>query len=208
MPFWLCAPHERPAGSWIGLASCRREGRLRGGNGLTENARAGRIGGFFRVRGEQQGLWRCAAHDADFAHATLNGALGGFEFQDHASGNDPALDEAIDFSAIDGGKNSLAIEHACDVGEIDQLVGIKKLRASRRHMIRVDVVELVVCAYTEAWRYGQQPLAPQRLDELQVHASEVPNVAQAAFHFVVHYGLSKETTRVRRRNSYGWLTFR
>src|SRR5262245_27084456 len=96
------------------------------------------------MRGKQQRLWRCASHDADFAHATLNGALGGFQFEDHAAGNDAALDEALNFCAIDDGKNFLTIEYASDIGEIDQLVGIKEFRACRSHVICVDVVELVV----------------------------------------------------------------
>jgi len=38
--------------------------------------------------------------------------LAAFQFQDHASGNDAAVDEAFDFFAGDGGEDSLPIEHA------------------------------------------------------------------------------------------------
>jgi len=37
------------------------------------------------MRREQQRLGRSAANDADLADAAFDGALGGFQFQDHAS---------------------------------------------------------------------------------------------------------------------------
>ena len=53
-----------------------------------------------------------------------------------------ALDEALDFFAGDGGEDFFSVEHAGDVGEINQLVGTEKFGASGSHVIGIDVVEL------------------------------------------------------------------
>src|SRR5437016_3996800 len=102
-------------------ASCRRKSRLRGGQRFTEDACSGNQGGsvvsgsFCPVSSQQQGVGRTAADYANFADAAFDGTLGGFQLQNHAAGNDTALDQSFDFPAGDGGENSLAIEDARDI---------------------------------------------------------------------------------------------
>src|SRR5207253_8643741 len=101
-------------------------------------------GSFCPVSSQQQGVGRTAADYANFADAAFDGTLGGFQLQNHAAGNDTALDQSFDFPAGDGGENSLAIEDARDIREIDQLIGAEIFRAGRGHMVGVDVVQFIV----------------------------------------------------------------
>jgi len=64
-----------------------------------------------------------AADDVNTFDATFEGALGGFEFQDHAAGDGAILDEGLDFVARDGGDYFFSLQDAGDVGEIDELIG-------------------------------------------------------------------------------------
>src|SRR5436853_629672 len=58
--------------------------------------------------------------------------------------SDAALDQSFDFLAGDGGENSLTIEDARDIREIDQLIGAEIFGAGRGHVVGVDVVQLIV----------------------------------------------------------------
>ena len=57
-----------------------------------------------------------ATDDADFADATFEGAFRSFELQNHAAGDDAALDQALNFFAGDGGEDFFTVEHTGDVG--------------------------------------------------------------------------------------------
>src|SRR5207245_8156109 len=52
-----------------------------------------------------------------------------------------------------------------------------------------------------------KPLAPERLEEWQIQAREVTDVAEAAFHFVVNHGLGEERARVCGGDTDGGLAF-
>src|SRR5712692_11395807 len=197
---WACARSASGAFDWTACPSCRRKSRLRGGQRFTEDAcsrdqRHSVIGGCFRsVRSQQQGAGRGAADDADFADAAFDGPLGGFELENHAARNDAALDQALDFLAGDGGKNSFPVENAGDIREIDQLIGAEIFRAGSGHVVGVDVVQLIVGTQAKARRYGQKAFVPKRFDELRVQSGEITDEAEAAFDFVVHYRFGDETT--------------
>jgi hypothetical protein len=120
------------------------------------------------MRREQQRFGGGASYDADFADAAFDGALGGFQLQNHAAGNDVALNQAFDFLAGDGSQDFFSIEYASNIGEIDQLIRAEILGTGRSHVVRVDVVELIVRANAETWRNGKESFAPERLDELCV----------------------------------------
>src|SRR5579863_370116 len=114
-----------------------------------------------------------ATNDADFTNAAFEGALGSFKLENHAAGNDSALNEALDLFASDGGKNLFAVENTSDICEIDQLIGFEKLGAGGSHMVGVDVVQLVVGAEAEAGSDGNEPFAPERFNESVVEAGEI-----------------------------------
>ena len=110
--------------------------------------------------------------------------------------------------ARNSGEHFFTIQYARDVGEINQLVGTEKFRARRGHVIRVDVVKLVVRADAKAGSHRHEPLAPERFDEGQVQACQIADEAEAAFHFVVHHGLGEEAAGIRGGDSDGGLTLR
>ena len=87
---------------------------------------------FGGVKREKKRIGRRAADDTHLADAAFKSALGGFELENHATGDDAALDEALTFFAGDGGEDFFAVENAGDVGEIDQLVGVREIRRRRR----------------------------------------------------------------------------
>src|SRR5439155_3594166 len=133
-----------------------------------------------------------AAHDAHFTDAAFDGPLGGFELENHAPRNDAALDQALNVLASDHRENSLPIENAGDIREIDQLVSAEIFRAGSGHVVGVDVVQLVVRTQAEARRNGQKSFLPEGFDEWRVQSGEVTDEAQAAFDFVVHHWLGDE----------------
>ena len=157
--------------------------------------------------GEQQRLGGGAAHDADLLDASFDGPLGGLELQDHAATDDAPLHELLDFLAGDDGKNFFTIQHAGHIREINQLVGAEEFRARRGHVIGIDVIELVVGTDAETGRHGQQSFAPQRLYERQIQPGQIADIAQAAFHLVVHHRLGEEAPRIRSGDSDGRLAF-
>jgi len=160
------------------------------------------------VRCQQQGAGRSAADDADFADAAFDGTLRGFELENHAARNDAALDQAFNLLAGDDRENSLPIENAGDVREIDQLISAEIFRAGGGHVVGVDVVQLIVRTQAEARGNGQKPFVPERFDEGRVQSGEIADEAQTAFDFVVHHGLGDETPSVRGRDADGGLPFR
>jgi hypothetical protein len=87
------------------------------------------------------------------------------------------------------------------------LVGIEELGACRSHVVGVDVVKFVVRTDAEAGRHGNQPFAPERFDEGKIQASEIANVAEAAFYFVVDHGLGEEAAGIRSGDSDRGLAF-
>jgi len=93
--------------------------------------------------------------DADFADAAFDGALSGFELENHAARNDAALDQAFNLLAGDDRENSLPIENAGDVREIDQLISAEIFRAGGGHVVGVDVVQLIVRTQAEARATGR-----------------------------------------------------
>ena len=75
-------------------------------------------------------------------------------------------------------------------------------------MVRIDVVELIVRAQTEAGGHGQQTLAPQRFEKGDVDAGQVADKTQIAFFVVVEHWFGPETLRVGGGNADGRLPFR
>src|SRR5271168_5209971 len=162
-------------------------------------------GGFAGVEGEEQTIGGSAAHNADLADAAFDGALGGFQLQNHAAGNDAGLHEALDFLAGDGGKNMFAVKNAGDVGEVNQLIGGEIFGASRGHVVGVDVVELVVGADAQAGSDGEQALAPERFEKWSVEAGEVADETETARDFVVKHGFGFESAGIGGGNAHGGL---
>src|SRR5713226_3215076 len=207
-------PHAKRFFSCEKYASCRRKSRAGGGEWFAQDARAWNrrsavIFNGTRCAGrEQQCFGGSAANDADLADATFDGALGGFQFQDHASGNDVALYQAFDLFAGDGGEDSFPVEHAGNIGEVDQLIRTEVFGTSSGHVVRIDVVELIVRANAETWRDREESFAPERFDERRVQPREIAHETETALHFVVHHRLGDETLRIRGGNAYGRLAFR
>jgi len=56
-----------------------------------------------------------AAYNVNFANATLEGALGGFQLQNHAAGDNARVHKMVDLFAGNGGENFVAIEDAGDI---------------------------------------------------------------------------------------------
>jgi hypothetical protein len=148
-----------------------------------------------------------AANDANFADAAFEGTLGSFQFENHAAGNDAALNEALDLLASDCGKDSFAIENAGDVGEIDQLVSAEKFGTSSGHVIGVDVIKLVIGAETEAGSDGNEAFAPEGFDESAVQPSEITNESEAAGDFAVGHRLRQETLSIGGGNANRRIAF-
>jgi hypothetical protein len=164
--------------------------------------------GFRRVGSQEQSVGRGATYDAHFADTAFDGALGGFELEDHSAGNNVALDQALDFLAGDGGKNFFAIEDASNISEINQLIGVEKFSAGCGHVVGIDIVELVVRADAEARCDGDKALAPKGANEFGVQSSEVANKTKAARNFIVDHGFGDETLGVRGGDTDGGLAFR
>src|SRR5437016_12894420 len=95
------------------------------------------------MRSEQQSVRRSAADNADFADAAFDSALGGFQLKNHAAGNDAALEQPFDFLAGDGGENSLTIDVACAVRELEQLICAEIFGAVRGHAVSVGGVRTI-----------------------------------------------------------------
>src|SRR5580700_1046094 len=96
-----------------------------------------------------------------FAYASFESAFGSFQFEHHATRNDPSLDQAFDLFAGNGGNHAFAMQNAGDVGEIDEVLRRDEFGAGGGHVVGVDVVEFAVGAQAEAGSYGQQIFAPQ-----------------------------------------------
>ena len=94
--------------------------------------------------------------------------LAASSFRYHSTRNDTALHQPLDFLAADHRKHLLAVEHAGNVRQVNQLVGAQIFRARRGHVIGIDIVELVVRAKTEARRDRHEFFAPQRFDESRI----------------------------------------
>ena len=163
--------------------------------------------GFRSVGSQEQSVGRGATDDANFSDAAFNGPLGGFELEDHAAGNDVALHQALDFLASNGGENFFAIEDAGNISEIDQLIGVEKLRTGRGHVISVDIVELVVRADAKAGRNGDETLAPKGADEFGIQSGEIADETETACDLIVDHGFSNETLGVRGGDTDGGLAF-
>src|SRR5580693_1434635 len=92
----------------------RRKSRLGAGERLAENACAGNrrsviFGGVLgRVKREEKSIGRRAADDAHLTDAAFESALGGFQFENHSTGDDTALHQAFALETGDGGENFLA----------------------------------------------------------------------------------------------------
>src|ERR1700676_4667264 len=151
--------------------------------------------------GSQSRRREITAYDANLLNPAGKGALGSFEFQNHAAGDDPRLHEMVDLFAGDGGKNFFAVEHACDIREIDEVIGCGEFGAGRSHVVRVDVVKLVVGAQSEAGGYRKQFFAPQRFEEANVDTGQVAHEAEPAFDIVVHQRGGGKTGGIRGGNS-------
>jgi hypothetical protein len=108
------------------------------------------VGVIRRVKREEKRIGNRATNDTHLTNAAFEGALGGFEFENHATGDDAALNEALALFTGDGGENFVAVKNAGNVGEIDQLIGVEKFGAGSGHVVGVDVVKLVVGAEAEA----------------------------------------------------------
>jgi hypothetical protein len=160
------------------------------------------------VKRQEKGILSRATDNANFADAAFEGALGGLELENHSTGDNAALDEALDFFAGNSGEHFFSIEDTGDVGEINQLVGTKKFGASGGHVIGVDVVQLVVGTETEAGSDGNEPLSPERFDESDVHAREVTDKAEAAWYFTMGHRLSKKTLGIGGGDANRGIAFR
>src|SRR5579864_5880445 len=91
-----------------------------------------------------ESLRRSAADNLHDTNAAFEGALGGLEFQNHAARYGAALHHPLHLLASNLGKDVLAVEHARDISEINQLIGGEIFRARSGHVIGIDVEELVV----------------------------------------------------------------
>src|SRR6266852_3224386 len=158
-----------------------RGGSLAGGGKLLHHAGAGNVGngGFAGVKEMRcEGLGsHVAADDAHFAHAAIDGALGGFEFEDHAAGDDAGLHQVIQFFAGNGGKYFSAIEDAGNIGEIDEVIGAYEFSSGGGHVVGVDVVELVIGAKAEAGGDGKKFFTPKGFEKTDIDAGEIADEA-------------------------------
>src|SRR5208283_344599 len=126
-------------------------GREAAQNTGTGNSGKGCAAGNGRKQGGgQRGPGRMASHNVNFANATLEGALGGLQLQNHAAGDDARVHEMVDLFAGNGREDFVAIEDAGDIGEVHEVVRIDELSTGRSHVIGIDVVELAVRAQPEA----------------------------------------------------------
>ena len=91
-----------------------------------------------------------AADDVNFANPTLEGALGRFQFQNHAAGNDAGLHEVVNLFARDGGEDLIAVQDAGDIGKVNEMVRSNEFGTSGSHMIGIDIVEFTVGAKAKA----------------------------------------------------------
>src|SRR5208282_16551 len=82
-----------------------------------------------------------AADDVYLADAALEGALCGFQLQNHAAGDHAGMHEALDLPARDRGEDFFAVQDAGDVREIDEMVGANKFGGGGGHVIGIDIVE-------------------------------------------------------------------
>ena len=96
------------------------------------------------------------ADDVHLVDSAFKSALGCFQLQDHAARDHARFDEVINLFAGQRGDHFLAVQNARDIGEIDQMIGADEFRASRGHVVGVDVVELAIGAKPEASGNRQQ----------------------------------------------------
>lgn len=178
------------------ICSLRDGWRLTQDSGTEVFARAGSDGDFRSVPGAQKRVERRAANDADFRDAAFESAASGFEFENHAAGNDTGLNEAFDLFTSDGGENFVAIEHARNIGEIDQTVGTQKFGAGGGHVVGVDVVQLVVGSDAEARSDREQVRTPEGFEKVSVQAGEIADETETAFDFIMNHRFGKEASGV------------
>ncbi len=101
-------------------------------------------------------------------------------------------DQIFDFGAGDGLQDLVTVEHAGDVGHVDEPLGVNIFGAGRGHVVGVDVVDLAVSAESQAGGHRDDPGTPQRLEEIQVDAGEIPDKPERAGHLVVNHRLGEE----------------
>src|SRR5208337_1843218 len=148
-----------------------------------------------------------ASHNVNFANATLEGALGGLQLQNHAAGDDARVHEMVDLFAGNGREDFVAIEDAGDIGEVHEVVRIDELSTGRSHVIGIDVVELAVRAQPEARGNRGKLLPPERFEKAHIDAGQIAHIAEAALDVVMHERCGGETGRVRRGDADSGLAF-
>ncbi len=151
----------------------------------------------------QQGIRQIGADDMYFTHAAFEGALGSFELEHHTAGNDAGLHETLDFFPSYRGKHLVPIEDAGNIGEIDQTVGAEVFGTGCRHVVGIDVVQLIVRSQAEAGGDGNKVFAPEGLDEGIVQSSEIADETETALDFVVNHGFGTEAGGIRSGNPDG-----
>src|ERR1700747_2510574 len=107
-----------------------------------------------------------------FPHAAFEGALGSFELEHHAAGNDAGLYETLDFFPSYRGKHLVSIEDDGNIDKKKRTVSAEFSGKSRGHVVGIDVVKLIVRPQAEAGGDGNKVFAPEGLDEGIVQSRE------------------------------------
>src|SRR5208337_2221142 len=137
----------------------------------------------------------------DFAHAAFQCAFGGFQFQNHATGDDTRLHEAFDLLAGDRGDYILAVKDAGNVRQVDKMVSADEFRTGGGHVIGIDVVEFAVGTLAKTSRYRQQIFAPEGFEKGNLDTGKITDETKAAFDIVMDQGSGGEAGGVRGGNS-------
>jgi hypothetical protein len=82
------------------------------------------------------------------------------------------------------------------------MIGLNVFRASRRHVIGVDVVEFTVGAEPQARRHGDDSFSPERAEKFGICTGQITDESKAALHFVMNKRFRAKALRIRRGNSH------
>jgi hypothetical protein len=88
------------------------------------------------------------------------------------------------------------------------MIGPQIFRASRSHVIGINIVEFAIRAEAQTGGDGHQAFLPESIEKLGIRAGQVADITEAALDTVVHQRLGGEALRIRRGNSHSGLTSR
>ena len=138
----------------------------------------------------------------DFAHAAFQRALGGFQFQNHAAGDDTRACTRLSICSQEMAEITFSpCKDAGNVRQIDEMVRADEFGAGGGHVIGIDVVEFAVGTLAEAGRNRQQIFAPERFEEGNLDAGKIADKTEAAFDIVVDQGSGGKAGGVRGGNA-------